>query len=132
MVAPNRLRQPFNGAEPNEAWVSDITHIRTDEGWLYLAVIVDWYSRRIIGWSMQSRINKERVLDALLMAVWRRRPKGSVPVHTDQGSQYTSHDWQDFLSADNWQASRSRRGNGHDNAVAESFFPRLKRERIRR
>lgn len=132
VVAPNRLQQRFNVAEPNEAWVSDITHIRTHEGWLYLAVIVDLYSRRVIGWSMQSRIKKELVLDALLMAVWRRRPKGTVTVHTDQGSQYTSHDWQDFLSDHNLQASMSRRGNCHDNAVAESFFQLLKRERIKR
>ena len=132
VVAPNRLQQQFNVGEPNEAWVSDITHIRTHEGWLYLAVIVDLYSRRVIGWSMQSRIKKELVLDALLMAVWRRRPKGTVTVHTDQGSQYTSHDWQDFLSDHNLQASMSRRGNCHDNAVAESFFQLLKRERIKR
>ena len=132
VVAPNRLQQQFNVAEPNEAWVSDITHIRTHEGWLYLAVIVDLYSRRVIGWSMQSRIKKELVLDALLMAVWRRRPKETVTVHTDQGSQYTSHDWQDFLSDHNLQASMSRRGNCHDNAVAESFFQLLKRERIKR
>jgi len=132
VIAPNRLQQQFNVAEPNEAWVSDITHIRTHEGWLYLAVIVDLYSRRVIGWSMQSRIKKELVLDALLMAVWRRRPKGTVTVHTDQGSQYTSHDWQDFLSDHNLQASMSRRGNCHDNAVAESFFQLLKRERIKR
>ena len=132
VLAPNRLQQQFNVAEPNEAWVSDITHIRTHEGWLYLAVIVDLYSRRVIGWSMQSRIKKELVLDALLMAVWRRRPKGTVTVHTDQGSQYTSHDWQDFLNAHNLQASMSRRGNCHDNAVAESFFQLLKRERIKR
>lgn len=132
VVAPNRLQQQFNVAEPNEAWVSDITHIRTHEGWLYLAVIVDLYSRRVIGWSMQSRIKKELVLDALLMAVWRRRPKGTVTVHTDQGSQYTSHDWQNFLSDHNLQASMSRRGNCHDNAVAESFFQLLKRERIKR
>ena len=132
VIAPNRLQQQFNVAEPNEAWVSDITHIRTHEGWLNLAVIVDLYSRRVIGWSMQSRIKKELVLDALLMAVWRRRPKGTVTVHTDQGSQYTSHDWQDFLSDHNLQASMSRRGNCHDNAVAESFFQLLKRERIKR
>ena len=132
VVAPNRLQQQFVVAQPNEAWVSDITHVRTHEGWLYLAVILDLYSRRVIGWSMQSRIKKELVLDALLMAVWRRRPKGTVTVHTDQGSQYTSHDWQDFLSAHGLQASMSRRGNCHDNAVAESFFQLLKRERIKR
>ena len=132
VVAPNRLQQQFNVAQPNEAWVTDITYIRTHEGWLYLAVVVDLYSRRVIGWSMQSRIKKELVLDALLMAVWRRKPSTMVTVHSDQGSQYTSHDWQEFLQVHGLQASMSRRGNCHDNAVAESFFQLLKRERIKR
>jgi putative transposase len=130
--APNRLQQQFTVARPNDAWVSDITHIRTHEGWLYLAVILDLFSRRVIGWSLQARIKKELVLDALLMAVWRRKPTSTVTVHTDQGSQYTSHDWQTFLKANGLQASMSRRGNCHDNAVAESFFQLLKRERIKR
>lgn len=130
--APNRLQQQFTVARPNNAWVSDITHIRTHEGWLYLAVILDLFSRRVIGWSLQARIKKELVLDALLMAVWRRKPTSTVTVHTDQGSQYTSHDWQNFLESHNLQASLSRRGNCHDNAVAESFFQLLKRERIKR
>ena len=130
--APNRLQQQFTVARPNEAWVSDITHIRTHEGWLYLAVVLDLFSRRVIGWSLQARIKKELVLDALLMAVWRRKPTSTVTVHTDQGSQYTSHDWQSFLKAHDLQASLSRRGNCHDNAVAESFFQLLKRERIKR
>ena len=86
----------------------------------------------MIGWWMHARIKKELVLDALLMAVWRRKPTSSVTVHTDQGSQYTSHDWQNFLKSQNLQASLSRRGNCHDNAVAESFFQLLKRERIKR
>jgi putative transposase len=132
VLAPNRLQQQFSVARPNEAWVSDITHIRTHEGWLYLAVVLDLYSRKIIGWSMQSRIRKELVLDALLMAVWRRKPAALVTVHSDQGSQYTSHDWQSFLQEHGLQASMSRRGNCHDNAVAESFFQLLKRERIKR
>lgn len=132
IVAPNRLQQQFTVEEPNQAWVSDITHIRTHEGWLYLAVVLDLYSRRVIGWSLQARIKKELVLDALLMAMWRRKPTSKVTVHSDQGSQYTSHDWQNFLTANNLQASMSRRGNCHDNAVAESFFQLLKRERIKR
>jgi putative transposase len=119
-------------AEPNEVWVTDITYIRTHEGWLYLAVVVDLYSRRVVGWSLQSRIRKELALDALLMAVWRRKPTSMVTVHSDQGSQYTSHDWQEFLALHGLQASMSRRGNCHDNAVAESFFQLLKRERIKR
>ena len=132
VLAPNRLQQKFEVSNPNEAWVTDITHIRTHEGWLYLAVVIDLYSRKVVGWSMHSRIKKELVLNALLMAVWRRKPEKMVTVHSDQGSQYTSHDWQSFLNANNLQASMSRRGNCHDNAVAESFFQLLKRERIKR
>ncbi|EJG1759027.1 DDE-type integrase/transposase/recombinase, partial [Vibrio parahaemolyticus] len=82
---------------PNQSWVTDITYIKTHEGWLYLAVVVDLFSRRVIGWSMKSRITKELVLDALLMAIWRRSPSQKVLVHSDQGSQYTSHDWNKFL-----------------------------------
>ncbi len=106
-------------ARPNEVWVTDITYIRTHEGWLYLAVVLDLYSRRVVVWSLQSRIKKELVLGALLMAVWRRKPTSAVTVHSDQGSQYTSHDWQNFLKVHGLQASMSRRGNCHDNAVAE-------------
>ena len=132
VLAPNRLQRKFEVANPNETWVTDITHIRTHQGWLYLAVVIDLYSRKVVGWSMHSRIKKELVLNALLMAVWRRKPGSLVTVHSDQGSQYTSHDWQAFLDANNLQASMSRRGNCHDNAVAESFFQLLKRERIKR
>jgi putative transposase len=132
VLAPNRLQQKFEVANPNDTWVTDITHIRTHQGWLYLAVVIDLYSRKVVGWSMHSRIKKELVLNALLMAVWRRKPGSLVTVHSDQGSQYTSHDWQAFLDANNLQASMSRRGNCHDNAVAESFFQLLKRERIKR
>lgn len=132
VVAPNRLQQQFHVAEPNQVWVTDITYIRTYEGWLYLAVVLDLFSRQVIGWSMQSRIDRELVLAALLMAVWRRQPKQEVIVHSDQGSQYGSDDWQAFLKVHGLVASMSRRGNCHDNAVAESFFQLLKRERIRR
>ena len=131
-VAPNRLQQQFTTQEPNVVWVTDITHIRTHEGWLYLAVVLDLFSRRVVGWSMQPRITREIVLDALLMAIWRRKPTTSVMVHSDQGSQYTSHDWQAFLKQHGLEGSMSRRGNCYDNAVAESFFQLLKRERIRR
>ncbi len=131
VVTPNRLQRQFSTGSPNEAWVTDITYIRTHEGWLYLAVVVDLFSRKVIGWSMQSRITKELVLDALLMAVWRRKPKSPVTVHSDQGSQYTSHDWSAFLKEHGLEGSMSRRGNCHDNAVAESFFQLLKRERIK-
>jgi len=126
----------FDVAKPDQAWVTDITYIKTHEGWLYLAVIIDLYSRRIIGWSQntygQSRMQMDLVLSALLMAVWRRKPKSKVIIHSDQGSQFTSYEWQKFLKANNLEASMSRRGNCYDNAVAESFFQLLKRERIRR
>lgn len=132
LATPKRLQRQFNPVSPDQAWVTDITHIRTHEGWLYLAVVLDLYSRRVIGWSMQSRITKEIVLNALLMAVWARNPTSKVTVHSDQGSQYTSHDWQLFLKTHGLEGSMSRRGNCYDNAVAESFFQLLKRERIRR
>ncbi|EID4390600.1 TPA: IS3 family transposase [Vibrio vulnificus] len=132
VVTPNRLERQFDLLAPNTAWVTDITYIKTHEGWLYLGAVMDLFSRRIIGWSMGSRITKELALDALLMAVWRRKPAGKVLVHSDQGSQYTSHDWSEFLSAHGLEGSMTRRGNCHDNAVAESFFQLLKRERIKR
>ncbi len=132
VVAPNHLQQVFTVSQPNQAWVTDITYIRTHEGWLYLAVVLDLYSRQVIGWSMGSRIDTDLVLAALLMAIWRRKPKAPVTLHSDQGCQFTSHEWQDFLKSHNLVASMSRRGNCHDNAVAESFFQLLKRERIRR
>ncbi|EPQ9032179.1 IS3 family transposase [Escherichia coli] len=132
IMSPNRLQRQFNPDAPDERWVTDITYIRTHEGWLYLAVVVDLFSRIIIGWSMQSRMTKDIVLNALLMAVWRRNPEKQVLVHSDQGSQYTSHEWQSFLKSHGLEGSMSRRGNCHDNAVAESFFQLLKRERIKK
>ncbi|KAB8143223.1 IS3 family transposase [Raoultella ornithinolytica] len=132
IVSPNRLQRQFNPDAPDERWVTDITYIRTHEGWLYLAVVVDLFSRKIIGWSMQTRMTKDIVLNALLMAVWRRNPQKQVLVHSDQGSQYTSHEWQSFLKSHGLEGSMSRRGNCHDNVVAESFFQLLKRERIKK
>ncbi|MGR6993689.1 IS3 family transposase [Klebsiella aerogenes] len=132
IVSPNRLQRQFNPDAPDKRWVTDITYIRTHEGWLYLAVVVDLFSRKIIGWSMQSRMTKDIVLNALLMAVWRRNPQKQVLVHSDQGSQYTSHEWQSFLKSHGLEGSMSRRGNCHNNAVAESFFQLLKRERIKK
>ena len=131
VVAPNHLQQQFAVPAPNRVWVTDITYIRTHEGWLYLAVVLDLFSRQVIGWSMQSRIDRTLALNALLMAVWRRQPQHEVIVHSDQGSQLSSHDWQSFLRAHNLLGSMSRRGNCYDNAVAESFFQLLKRERVR-
>lgn len=132
VVAPNHLQRQFHINQPNQSWVTDITYIRTHEGWLYLSVVLDLFSRQVVGWSMGSRIDTDLVLSALLMALWRRQPNAVVTVHSDQGSQFTGHDWQDFLRAHNLVSSMSRRGNCHDNAVAESFFQLLKRERIRR
>lgn len=132
IVAPNRLQQQFAVEAPNQVWVTDITYIRTHEGWLYLAVVLDLFSRQVVGWSMHSRMDRELAISALLMAVWRRQPRQPVIIHSDQGSQFSSHDWQAFLKANNLVASMSRRGNCYDNAVAESFFQLLKRKRIRR
>ena len=131
-VIPNTLQRQFTPSSPDHSWVTDITYIKTHEGWLYLAVVIDLFSRKVIGWSMKPSITRDLVLDALLMAIWRRKPSTRVIVHSDQGSQYTSHDWQSFLKAHNLEGSMSRRGNCHDNAVAESFFQLLKCERVKR
>ncbi|WP_174913909.1 IS3 family transposase, partial [Burkholderia diffusa] len=117
---------------PNRVWVTDITYIRTYEGWLYLAAVMDLYSRQIVGWATRSTMTSDLVLQALLAAVWKRKPGPGVMVHSDQGSQFTSDDWQSFLRAHHMVPSMSRRGNCHDNAVAESFFSALKKERIKR
>jgi putative transposase len=132
IIAPNRLQREFTVERPDTVWVTDITYIRTWQGWLYLAVVVDLYSRRVVGWSMKPTLARELVLDALVMAVWRRRPKDRVMVHSDQGSQYGSDDWLRFLKSNNLEPGMSRRGNCWDNAVAESFFSSLKKERIKR
>ena len=97
-----------------------------------MAVVIDLFSRQVIGWSMGPRMDRELAINVLLMAVWRRQPQSTVLVHSDQGSQFSSYDWQAFLKAHNLQPSMSRRGNCHDNAVAESFFQLLKRDRVRR
>ncbi|WP_094076169.1 IS3 family transposase [Notoacmeibacter marinus] len=132
IVAENRLEQRFDASQPDRVWVTDITYIKTHEGWLSLCVVIDLFSRRVVGWSTQSRMTTDLALQALLMAVWRRKPAGKVMVHSDQGSQFTSWEWQTFLRQHNLEPSMSRRRNCHDNAVAESFFQLLKRERIRR
>jgi len=132
IVAGNTLDRQFDVAAPDHTWVTDKTYIRTLEGFAYLAVVLDLYSRRLVGWSMQSRQTSDEVLQALHMAVWRRKPKNRVLIHSDQGSRFTSMDWAAFTRAHNLEHSMSRRGNCHYNAVAESFFNLLKRERIRR
>lgn len=132
IAAPNRLQQQFTVSKPDETWVTDITYIRTHEGWLYLAVVIDLYSRAIIGWSMKPSMATEIVLDALLMATWRRKPKLPVIIHSDQGSQFGSDDFVRWCKDNRLIPSMSRRGNCYDNAVAESFFSNLKKERIKR
>ena len=132
VVASNTLDRQFEVDAPDKVWVTDITYIKTHECWLYLAVVIDLFSRRVVGWSAQPRMTTDLALQALLVAVWRRKPKARVMIHSDQGSQFTSREWQVFLAQHNLEPSMSRRGNCHDNAVAESFFQLLKRERIRR
>ena len=130
--APNQLQRAFTVDTPDKAWVTDITYIRTHEGWLYLAVVIDLYSRMVIGWSMKPTLARELAIDALMMAVWRRQPKQPVLIHSDQGVQYGSDDWNRFCRDHQLDPSMSRRGNCWDNAVAESFFSSLKKERVRR
>ena len=132
LVVDNHLNRQFEVEAPNMVWVTDITHIKTQEGFAYLAVVIDLFSRKVVGWSLHQRQATDVVLQALLLAVWRRKPKQKVLIHSDQGSQFTSIDWAAFLRQHNLKHSMSRRGNCHDNAVAESFFNLLKRERIRR
>jgi len=132
IVVGNTLNRRFDVDTPDKFWVTDITYIKTYEGFLYLAVVIDLYSRRVAGWATHTRQYTDLVLQALLMAVWRRKPLGQVLIHSDQGSQFTSIEWAPFLKQHNLEHSMSRRGNCHDNAVAESFFNLLKRERIQR
>ncbi len=131
-AAPNTLNREFKVNKPDQTWVTDFTYIRTYEGWLYLTVVIDLFSRKVVGWTMKSSPKSDLVIDALLMAVWRRRPQSKVLVHSDQGVQYTSSDWRSFLKEHNLEASMSRKGNCHDNAVAESFFSLLKKDRVKR
>ena len=132
LIAPNKLQRAFTVHCPDQVWVTDITYIRTWQGWLYLAVVLDLFSRKVVGWSMKPTLARELVLDALLMAVWRRKPQASVIIHSDQGSQYGSDDWLRFCREHDLEPSMSRRGNCWDNAVAESFFSSLKKERIKK
>ncbi|MCU7855056.1 MAG: IS3 family transposase [Candidatus Thiodiazotropha sp. (ex Lucinoma borealis)] len=126
--APDRLKRCFDIDRINSAWVSDTTFIPTREGWLFLAVVLDLFSRQVIGWSMGDRNNAELVIDALMMAIARRKPSGDVIVHSDQGSTYASGDYQSLISDSGLVCSMSRKGECLDNAVAESFFGTLKTE----
>jgi len=127
-VAPNLLDRDFNAIAPNQKYVGDITYIWTNEGWMYLAVVIDLYSRAVIGWSMQSTMTRQLVCDALMMALWRRGFPRGVLFHSDQGSQYCSDDYQKMLVRYGLICSMSRKGNCWDNSVAESFFHSLKTE----
>jgi putative transposase len=131
-VAKNVLARGFKVSEPNRAWVTDITYIRTYDGFMYLAVVLDLFSRQVVGWATRPTQHTDLVLQALLAAVWRRKPAPGLLLHSDQGTQFTSEDWQFFLREHDIVCSMSRRGNCHDNAAMESFFQLLKRERIKR
>jgi transposase InsO family protein len=130
VAAKNRLKQCFKAKAVNRVWVGDITFVATAKGWLYLAVLIDLYSRRVVGWAMSERIDQQLVLDALNMALLQRRVKPGLIHHTDQGRQYSSAAYLAVLKQHGMIASMSRRGNCYDNAVAESFFSSLKNELI--
>lgn len=129
-ISRNMLNREFNVTAPNTIWAGDITHINTYQGWLYLAVVIDLYSRRVIGWSLSERINAELVCDALRMALGRRRPSNGLMYHSDRGVQYASEEYQGLLKEYGIKASMSRKGNCWDNAVVERFFGSLKSECI--
>ena len=131
-IADNLLARQFNPPAPNQSWVSDITYIRTYEGFLCVATVMDLFSQRIVGWSMDKNMDKHLVINALLMAVYQRQPKAEVMVHSDQGSQYGSADYLAFMKEHNLVPSMSRAGNCHDNAIAESFFATIKKRIIKR
>jgi transposase InsO family protein len=129
-VAPNLLNQNFKTNSPDQAWVGDITYVSTNEGWLYLAVLLDLFNREVVGWATSSRITRHLAIEALRMALGRRNPEKGILHHSDRGSQYASTDYQKILKEHDIVCSMSRKGNCYDNAVAESFFGRLKSEWI--
>lgn len=129
-VAPNLLNRDFTAHAPNKKWCGDISYVWTAEGWMYLAVVIDLYSRAVIGWSIQPTMSRQLVCDALMMALWRRGFPRGVLFHSDRGSQYCSGDYQTMLQSFGFICSMSRKGNCWDNAVAESFFHSIKTELI--
>lgn len=131
-IAANLLQRQFEADAPNRKWLADFTYIWTAEGWLYVAVVLDLFSRRVVGWSMKEDMTSQLVIDALLMAIWRRGSPKELLHHSDQGSQYTSDDFQRVLAAHGIVCSMSRRGDCWDNAAMESFFSTLKTERTSR
>jgi transposase InsO family protein len=129
-IAPDLLGRDFTATEPNRVWVSDITYIPTDEGWLYLASTMDLFSRMVVGWSMSSTLKATVVVDALKMAIHRRTPEAGLVHHSDRGVQYASAEFRALLGAHGFHASMSRTGNCYDNAAKESFFHTLKTELV--
>jgi len=129
-VAPNLLARNFAASKPDQCYVGDITYIPTQTGWLYLAVVIDLFSRKVIGWSMADHMKVALVNNALLMAIWKRKPQAGLLWHTDRGSQYAAASHRQILAAQQIQQSMSRKGNCWDNAVSESFFHTLKTELI--
>ncbi len=131
-LAPNVLAREFTATAPNQKWVADFTYVWTSEGWLFVAVVLDLFARRVVGWSMHATMTTQLVTDALTMAVWRRAPRATLLHHSDQGSQYTSESFQRLLRDLGVTCSMSRSGNVWDNSVIESFFSTLKTERVAR
>ena len=131
-VAPNVLDRSFEAPAPNRKWIADFTYVWTAEGWLYVAAVVDLFSRRVVGWSMQTAMTAQLVTDALVMAIWRRGKPDALVHHSDRGSQYTSEQFQRLMADHGVVCSMSRSGNVWDNAAMESFFSSLKTERTAR
>lgn len=121
-LAPNLLQQNFTASKPNEKWVSDITYVWTEEGWLYLAVVMDLYSRMVVGWAMSERMTSKLFIDALQMAVWRRKGPCGVIIHSDRGSQYCSYDYQQLLTKHGFICSMSKKGDCYDNGVPRIIY----------
>jgi putative transposase len=131
-IAPNVLDRQFEAEGPNRKWVADFTYLWTAEGWLYVAVVLDLFSRKVVGWSMSAQMTAQLVIDALMMAIWRRGKPMELLHHSDQGSQYTSEDFQRLLADQGITCSMSRKGDCWDNAAMEAFFSTLKMERTNR
>jgi putative transposase len=129
-ISPNLLNREFTVAEPDKVWVGDITYIATGEGWLFLAVVIDLFSRQVVGWALRQDMTRDIVIDALRMAWFKRRPGAGLIFHSDRGSQYASHDFRDALKEYGITSSMSRRGNCWDNACSETLFGSLKVERL--
>ena len=132
VIAPNVHDREFSAERPNRKWIADFTYVWTAEGWLYVAAVIDLFSRRVVGWSMKAEMNAQLVADALIMAIWRRGKPDALLHHSDQGSQYASDQFQRLMADNGVVCSMSRSGNVWDNAAMESFFSSLKTERIGR